>query len=244
MCLFLYKGGEKMYKINEKYFDKIDCENKAYWLGFLWADGYISKRVRGNYNRLEYSLKLSVSEIDDAHLKKFIQDLSSDYLIHYYKTNSQSFSTNKREARVLITNKYMVSNLYENFGIMPNRYNPDELIKNIPKQYHKAFIRGVFDGDGSLTLYLHKGKYKKMNVSFGGSEELLRFIESHLNDNLLHTNMMHKPYRRHKERDGNWRTLSYAGCRQGMKIIDYLYKDATIYLDRKYEKYLNYKEST
>lgn len=232
-----------MHELNEKYFDVIDCENKAYWLGFLWADGYISKRTRGKYNRLEYDLKLSVSETDYAHLIKFAQDLSSNYSIHFYKVGNQGFNTSKKEARLFITNKYMVSHLYENLGIIPNRYNPNDLIKNIPEQYHKAFIRGVFDGDGSFSFYLNKGKYKKMNVAFGGSEELLRFIETHLNDNLLHNNVKHKLSRRHINGDGSWRTLVYAGCSQGMSIINYLYKDSTVYLDRKYEKYLNYQNT-
>ena len=49
------------YKANFNYFDKIDTPDKAYWLGFIWADGYIAKRERKQPNgcvRIEYNLKL------------------------------------------------------------------------------------------------------------------------------------------------------------------------------------------
>ena len=51
------------YKANFNYFDKIDTPDKAYWLGFIWADGYIAKRERKQPNgcvRIEYNLKLAL----------------------------------------------------------------------------------------------------------------------------------------------------------------------------------------
>ena len=52
------------YKANFNYFDKIDSPDKAYWLGFIWADGYIAKRTRtqNGHTRIEYNLKLAIKE--------------------------------------------------------------------------------------------------------------------------------------------------------------------------------------
>lgn len=100
-----------------------------------------------------------------------------------------------------------------------------------------------FDADGSFVAY--RGAYgQKMNITFGGSESLLHFIESHLTTNeiILKADTgsgQRKLHQRHEGKDGTWRTLNFAGKQQCMKIINYLYKDSPIYLDRKYQKYLD-----
>ena len=60
------------YYFNKNYFDIIDNSEKAYWLGFIWADGYVCKRKRKG-NHIEYDFKLSLSRIDTDHLEKFKQ---------------------------------------------------------------------------------------------------------------------------------------------------------------------------
>ena len=233
----------KLYKINNKYFDKIDNPNKAYWLGFIWADGYVGKRERGNKgNIIEYALKLAIKDTDDNHIKKFANDIETNQPIKYYKTKGFCESS---ESRLLITNKYMCSHLYEDLGIISFRTDANKVISFIPKKLHKYFILGVFDGDGSFSSYSCKDNghmRDKMNLSFGGSESLLRFIENHLIENKII-----KPYeegrklqQRHKDADGTWRTLVLPGPAQAMRILNYLY-DSPIYLDRKYEKYLALK---
>lgn len=50
----------RKYSLNESYFEKIDSEEKAYFLGFLFSDGSVSK----------YSLNLSLAEVDKEILEK------------------------------------------------------------------------------------------------------------------------------------------------------------------------------
>nr|DAG90196.1 MAG TPA: endonuclease [Crassvirales sp.] len=50
-------------EFNRDFFSVIDTEEKAYWLGFLYADGFIS--ASGNTVGLSISLK------DIDHLKKY-----------------------------------------------------------------------------------------------------------------------------------------------------------------------------
>lgn len=56
-------------KFNERIFDSIDTEEKAYWLGFIFADGYISSKSK--YNKMEYKFELSLKGNDSEHLDKF-----------------------------------------------------------------------------------------------------------------------------------------------------------------------------
>lgn len=233
------------YKANFNYFDKIDTPDKAYWLGFIWADGYIAKRERKQPNgcvRIEYNLKLELQESDASHVQKFLDCIESNYPVHFYQSNG--FNKEPRlEARAFVTNLHLCSLLYEEYGIVPRRHDISLVIKAIPKEYEKYFILGVFDADGSFVAY--QGAYgQKMNITFGGSESLLHFIESHLTTNeiILKADTgsgQRKLHQRHEGKDGTWRTLNFAGKQQCMKIINYLYKDSPIYLDRKYQKYLD-----
>ncbi len=245
----IYKGDFNIrinYVANFNFFDNIDTPQKAYWLGFIWADGYISKRERivtnskKNKTRLEYNLKLALKESDASHVQKFINDIDGNYPVHIYNSSGFDRNNTTTEARAFITNKYMCSKLYEDYGIIPRRHEVDKIIRAIPERLYKYFILGVFDGDGSFTSY-HCGRDCKLNVCFGGSEELLRFIENVLiTQNVVSSigeNKHRKLQERHKGRDGTWRTLPFAGVSQGSKILRWLYEDSVIYLDRKYEKY-------
>lgn len=232
----------KRYVANFRYFDKIDSPNKAYWLGFIWADGYIAKRERKMPNgntRTEYNLKLSLMQNDAAHVEKFLKDIESNYPVNFYKINGFNKDAETIEARAFITNIYMCGFLYEELGIQPRRTDASKVINHIPEELHRYFILGLFDADGSFSAYHNDNYGDKLNVTFGGSESVLNFIEAHLKNNRIDNSKTdnHKFRQRHKDKDGSWRTLSYSGKIQGMKILNYLY-DSPIYLDRKYEKYL------
>lgn len=188
---------------------------------------------------MEYNIKLALKDIDYNHIQKFLDNLESNYPIRFYISKGFDKTSTKREARAFITNLHMGSFLYEELGLVPNRYDASKMIAHIPKEFHKYFILGLFDADGSFSAYQNDEYGKKLNVTFGGSESLLRFIEQHLIEN----NIV-EPYKngrqldqRHKDKDGTWLSLKFAGKIQGMKILNYLY-DSPIYLYRKYNKYL------
>ncbi len=190
-------------------------------------------------------MKFSLKESDKEHLQKFVSDLQSNYPVHKYKTKGFNGTGESYESRVFITNTYMCGKLlYEKLGLIPNRYDPTAIINHIPKEFYRYFILGTFDGDGSFSEYSGEGYGDKMNVSFGGSQELLEFIEDYLIEQKVvervNTPTGHRKLaQRHEGRDGTWRSLRFAGIPQGSKILNFLYKDAVIYLDRKYHKYLN-----
>ena len=67
----------RKYNFNEHYFDNIDCQEKAYWLGFFATDGYNHK----NKGCIEFRLHKQDMEI----LEKFKSCLDANNPIRLYK---------------------------------------------------------------------------------------------------------------------------------------------------------------
>lgn len=225
-------------KFNEHYFDVIDDEHKAYWLGFIWADGYLGIRNRTN-RHTEYNLKLSLNEDDYKHLEKFNKDINGSYEIHYYES-SGSFSTNKKEARLFITNQYLGELLSEKYGIIPHRTDCNNVLNAIPDNLMRHFLRGILDADGSFLCYQcndHGYMMNKYNVDFSSNTEIVNFVQEYFIKQKLINDFNRKLYKRHEGRDGDYITLKISGKVQAMNVLNFLYKGATIYLDRKYKKY-------
>ena len=225
------------------YFDIIDDEHKAYWLGFIWSDGYLGYRIREN-NREEYNLKLSLMEKDYTHLEKFNNDIQGDYQIHYYTYGESAFNSNTgREARLFITNRYFGKILRDKYGIIPFREDCSKLIDCIPNHLMIHFIRGVVDADGTFCKYTvkeHDYIRDKYTINICGTETLLKHIEDYFIKIGLLNNINRKLYKRHKEenKDVGCRTLVLSGKNNTINILNCLYKNADVYLERKYEKYL------
>ena len=138
-----------------------------------------------------------------------------------------------------ITNKYMVEKLYNEYGIVPNRTSIQKIVEHLPENLYRYFILGLFDGDGSFSFYYIYETHRKMSLKFGGSEEVLRFVESILIKEQLVAPIQRQLSRRHKDGDGTWRCLTFTGINNCTKILNWLYQDSPIYLERKYQKYLN-----
>ena len=127
--------------LNSDKFSCIDTEEKAYWLGFLYADG----NVRENKISLELAVK------DKEHLEKFNQFMEKE----------KDILTSGHRVRCLFMDKKVYQDLV-NLGVVPNKslilkfpnYN------QVPKNLIRHFIRGYVDGDGSLS-YTTTGKLVK-----------------------------------------------------------------------------------
>lgn len=208
-------GRKKQYSVDSDFFSKIDTEAKAYLLGFLYADGYVTG---GN------SIGLSLATVDLSHVEKFRSDIQATYPIHNYETET-SYGLAKY-SRLLVNDKKMYSDLV-NHGLVERKTNiivfPEKSI--LPEHIHH-FIRGYFDGDGSMSG-LKKDTYC---IKICGTESILRAFESYfpIGDN------ERKLYQR---KEGQIvRSLDISGKYQIKACIEYMYKDATVYLDRKYIK--------
>jgi intein-encoded DNA endonuclease-like protein len=134
------------YKINKEYFSKIDSEDKAYFLGFLYADG--------SMNEKRHSLNIIIQEDDKEVLEKFIKCIGEDRPICYLK-NRLRRPNEKNHVQLSIANTYLYKQLID-LGCRPKKSFTLEF-PNIPKEFERHFIRGYFDGDGCWSF----GKGKK-----------------------------------------------------------------------------------
>ena len=123
LCLCLKKIGHQAInnqnrtKFNEHVFDVIDTEEKAYWLGFIFADGNISS-VEEN-KKVRYQFEVSLSDVDHNHLTKFnafMQHEKDNVITSEVKLNGKIF----KRCRWIINNKHLWNTL-NNLSCVPNK---------------------------------------------------------------------------------------------------------------------------
>jgi hypothetical protein len=158
------KSRIRKYNCNEDYFEKIDTNEKAYWLGLLFADGYVRKRKQCNGRHKQGGIVgISLKSGDEYLLEKLIIDLESTYKLT--KQIKDGFLSYKLEV-----NSSKMANDLINLGCVPNK----SLIlmpPNLSDKFVPHFIRGYFDGDGSIGKYGGRLKFTLL-----GTNELLVWI--------------------------------------------------------------------
>lgn len=217
-----------MYKYNENFFEKIDSPRKAYWLGFLYADGCILDQRKSKI------LEITLSKNDKNHLQKFLDDLESDVPI---KTKKVKLGNKEYEAcRIFICSTYLCDCLIE-LGCAPRKSLTLEFPKNkIPDNLINYFILGYFDGDGCFSP---REDTNTASLSFVGTYDFLIGILNVFKDKGL-VNKYTKIYKK-----GNAYHFFLYNKANIKRILFYLYGNKEIYLERKYVKikefYKNHK---
>lgn len=97
------------YSCNEDFFGKIDTEEKAYWLGFMYTDGFINNKR----NHTNYKIGITLTESDKNHLEKFKQAINFTGEIKTYQPNKNkaSFKCTKPYSRILISSNKLAQDL-------------------------------------------------------------------------------------------------------------------------------------
>lgn len=226
------KINSRQYNLNHNFFNNIDNEEKAYWLGFLYADGYLSFTLDDKRPRKIVGLSLGIKDIN--HLNKFNTCLESTYSIKIYTNTGfvkQGYPATKY-GRLCFTSDQLFDDLAK-LGCIEHKTQtlkfPTE--EQVPQYLLHHFLRGFMDGDGSIKITQPKdNKCIRFGLDFCGTTEMLDGIQKFFNTQL-------KLSKRHKNKTNNY-SLSYGGNQSVYKKLLMLYKDATIYLDRKYERFL------
>ena len=200
---------------NSNYFSKIDTKEKAYWLGFLYADGCVSKKTN--------TISISLSSQDEYMLSNFAKELESDNAIAHSikKMNGKSFNI----SHFAIRDKQMKQDLIK-WGCVPNKSYKEIELPKINNKLIWHFIRGFMDGDGSLN---HSNKSLRLSFT-NNSERFLNQLKKELGKDNLSLDKHKTPM------------LVIVGSKQLKPILDNIYKDSNdlIRLDRKYKIYLNH----
>lgn len=214
----------KKYNVNENFFENIDTEEKAYWLGFLYADGY----VRMKYDRSgELKLKLGIK--DKGHVELFsksiesnhkIKDFISDVIVDKIKHSSMCSSLS-------IYNTKIVKDLY--IHGCTNKKTFTIRFPNLDKELERHFIRGYFDGDGCIHLYRNSKNSIAASCTISSNYDFIFDLLGIIGYGNIY-------------KQGNIYNLRIGKKNDIIKLYDYLYCDSTFYLGRKkdiFDKHLN-----
>lgn len=210
-----------MKNYDEDFFAGIDSEEKAYWLGFICADGYLNKRCN------TVGICLDIKDLE--HLNKFKKTIKSDKELKIRKSRYNHNHKETTKVTIEIYSTKMDSDLRK-LGLTETKSNTLGLVK-VPDYLMNHFIRGYFDGDGCVfSSFSKKGtkKYVTGGFTFVGTEMFLNFVNSVLPFQV-------KSLQKDKRTEGSY-TLYICSRVRFLTMYEYLYQNATIYLDRKFEK--------
>lgn len=197
------------YDLECDFFKNIDTEEKAYFLGLLLADGHISKN-------------------DIIMLTLHDKDVIEKYQ-HAIKTNTPIKIDRYGNYQLNIGCKEMAEDL-RRIGLHNRKsYSLDfnKVLSYVPEKLENHFVRGMFDGDGSIKIYKYDYvKNPQYHFGYTGLKEVVDYIKSYFD---IHTKTV-------KESDITYTCVS--SCKETINhIYKILYNNATIYMDRKYSTF-------
>lgn len=188
---------------NENYFDTIDTPEKAYYLGWIMADGNISI-----YNG-QYSLKLHVALRDKEIIDNFLKVINSSNKTKVKEDINSSYY-------VSLTSRHMCDSLIK-FGVIPCKSGKEIFPTQIPAGLYHHFIRGFFDGDGITDI-------SRRRSGFVSSKNMIKSI-------LIALNEPQRSIYQNKKNDNIYYFLG--GISFSRMLYEYMYNDAGIWLTRK-----------
>lgn len=209
----------RKYNFNEHYFDIIDCQEKAYWLGFFAA---------GGYNHVDKGcIEVRLHKQDKEILEKFKSCIKANNPIGLYKQTYCNLN---------LYSQHLCNKLSE-YGLSQAKTYTLQ-IPQLDYKLMRHFIRGYYDGDGCFSVTKRKDRTENSLIyqfNITGMENPLRKIQEHLISNVevVDNGLKHR-------KSTIAVTIHYSGKNVCKRILDYLYQDATIYLQRKYNKYKEY----
>lgn len=197
---------------NEHFFESIETEAQAYWLGFLYADGCITKTHK--------TIRIDISSKDRAHVEKFREAIQYFSAPIKYRHNVDSVS-------ISVNSKKMISDLCK-LGCHEQKSLaltfPNEM--QVPQNMVRHFMRGYFDGDGCISITNPK-RYIDCIITLCGTHKFCQKYQEII-DYAIRKTTHSKIKDTH-----NIMTITWHGAKQGVLIYHYLYDDATIFLPRK-----------
>lgn len=218
-----YLSASRKNKLNERFFEVINTESKAYWLGFLYADGYVCKRHDKNGKEKGGAVELSLQSRDKYHIQNFLDDIESTAPItdKKVKLNGKDYFAN----RACISSIRMVNDLIHH-GCFENKSLILQPPTTVPKNLIPHFIRGYFDGDGCVCFYPERYGYV---YSILGTKEFLEFV-------VRETGVLSYDIRSFETKKC-FELQIYS--KKSVEIFhNYIYANKSIYLERKYQKSL------
>lgn len=218
-------------KLNCHYFQNIDTEFKAYFLGLLFADGHIDY----THTKRNYCICLSLNEEDGYLVEKFAEEVKTSLKVKYY-TRERENGKIRKTAVLRLSSKEMYEDLI-NLGMTEIKVDNLIHLPFLEGEMMRHFIRGYFDGDGSV-YWSHNKKTGKIGLgcNFTGNYYFLEELNKILSNFII--NRGRKPFDR-----GKYASLHFSSTHLSTELYNYMYKDTDqIYMIRKKEKFIKFFE--
>ena len=215
----------RKYTLNEHYFDEISTQDKAYLLGFLFADGYNCEENN--------TISLSLQEQDKDVLDKMCKALDYNNTPKLSTFNHNKNPNWSKVYRLSFHSKH-TSEVLAKLGVIQNKSLKITFPEYLDESLYSHFIRGYFDGDG--CFYCHEKCIGNDEVNLVGTEQFCTKLLNILHENNVITGgSISVP----RNDNGITRVIRFGGANQTRAFLDWIYKDANLYLDRKHQKYIN-----
>lgn len=210
---------DNLIQYNRNIFDVIDTEEKAYWLGFILADGCVFKN----------ELRIKLSNKDEKHLENFIEFIDGKNSVNLqYEIHKDTGNT---LVKVVLCSKQLTESL-SLYNIEPNKTQHEKPFKDLDDRFINHYIRGIIDGDG----YISSNLADKQVVGLCGSENVLKFVR----DTFVKKLSVTKSKIYYDESSHIYR-IKWGKKEDFEKIVNYLYSNSNekCRLERKYKSSIN-----
>ena len=221
------RESRKTYEYNESYFSLIDTEEKAYWLGFVYADGFITKKTNGSP-----VFGLTLGEIEP--LEKLNKCMNSNKAIGKYLHTTSYSAGRSYEYKLAFCSPQLVADL-EKWGVVENKTFKLKFPNFLDEKLIPHFVRGYFDGDGSVFLHIVKSKdknkeYLSLGTQFCGTYSFLTELAKYIDAETC-------IFRDNRKDTDCWR-IQFQSNLKSLKLYHYMYKNCgDLCLSRKREKF-------
>lgn len=209
-------------QLNERFFDDVDTERKAYWVGLIIADGNVYNPVNSAHHGQKW-VSITLQDGDVYLLNEFKKDTG---------VSTKISSDGRGSSYVAIRSTHMADALLK-YGITERKSFDTHFPFSVDKTLYRHLIRGIIDGDGSIQAFSNKsqnGKIKFLHsISCCGTHNLMKEMVDVIDECIK---LSHKP----AVYDYKNRTLSefrISSIEDMNKLGEWIYTDATIYMERK-----------
>ena len=209
----------KTYHCDEHYFDNINTQDKAYIIGLLWADGC---------NQLERGIvTIQLQERDQKILEQSKNVSCNERPLH--KTELNNRNPNWQNSIRLTWQSRHMAEILNNYGMVPRKSLVLEFPDWLDESLYPHFIRGYMDGDGSIYYSQQRNVFR---ASMIGTKMFVDIVKDICEKVGVKTSLYHK--NEHNDITYNLYTTSNSGT---FTFLNWIYKDANLKLERKYNKY-------
>jgi hypothetical protein len=216
------KAGEtySFFNYNERYFEKIDTEGKAYFLGLLATDGNINPRLT--------AARIALKEEDCLILERFRNELGSNAPKLQTKISTIRGKKSLPQKSLVLSRVALVKDLMK-LGILPNKSKTLEITTTLQENLVPHFLRGAWDGDGSVT----DRRFKITTASIKFAVQLQTWIKL--------ISSVELPIKSEFTKNGS-NLFHLPGYKKDAKAIQAIYQNSDFAIERKFKNYIQFWE--